>query len=522
MIMRLDHLSLSKTGAFSPLLSDYLEGKEHLSPFYPFSPDKDGISKALDAHQLEASRRAALVQALRKQYARVKHGDLTRSNIERLADPNTFTVTTGHQLNIFTGPLFFIYKIVSVINACKALKQAHPDKHFVPIYWMATEDHDLDEVRSFRLFGKTYTWETEQSGPVGRMHTEGLAELAASLPEAVPAFEQAYREGGNLAEATRRIVQHLFDAEGILCLDGDDVELKRIFSLVVKRELLEKQSGELVEKASQKLQDLGYKAQVFPREINLFYMKDGLRERIVEEGGGYQVLHTPISFSREGLLQELEAHPDRFSPNVVLRPVYQQMILPNAAYFGGPAEVAYWLQLKGVFDAFGVAFPVVMPRNFVLWVAKNHVKKIQQLGVHWADLFAGYEPLKQAFLDRQGFEAPDTGAQHEAVRKAYEEMVQIALDFDASLKGFIQAEESRALKSLDTIGKRLTKAAESKMDTSLRQLEQLRDKLFPGGSPQERVDNYLSIALNHPGFISELLKHLDPFDTRYFIFSEDE
>jgi bacillithiol biosynthesis cysteine-adding enzyme BshC len=520
--MRLEHLSLQETGLFNPLLSDYLAGKEQLKRFYAFQPGSEGIAEALQTNNLPVSTREVLVQSLQKQYSGVAHGEHTKKNIASLAEANTFTVTTGHQLNIFTGPLFFIYKIVAVINACKALKKAHPDKQFVPVYWMATEDHDLDEIRSFQLFGKAYTWETDQTGPVGRMTTRGLAELAATLPEAVPAFEKAYAASENLSQATRRIVQHLFDAEGIVCLDGDDVSLKKLFVPVIKKELAERHSGALVEKASQALEQLGYKAQVFPRDINLFYMNDGLRERIVYESGGYQVLHADLAWTEEALMEEVEKHPERFSPNVVLRPVYQQLILPNAAYFGGPAEVAYWLQLKAVFAHHQAPFPVVMPRNFVLWVPKNLYKKIDQLGVQWQDLFAGYEALKEAFLNKEGFEAPDTSAQHEAVRKAYEEMVQIALDFDASLKGFIQAEESRALKSLDNIGKRLTKAAESRMDVSLRQLQQLRDKLFPNGGPQERVDNYLSIALNHPEFISVLLQHLDPFDTRYFIFSEDE
>jgi len=521
-MMKLEHLGLSETGLFSKLLQDYLQGNPDLAKFSAYPPHAQGVSMALEAHDLEATKRAVLVSALQRQYAQTPHSSLTATHIERLAKPGSYTITTGHQLNIFTGPLFFIYKIVSVIKACAHMKSLHPDKQFVPVYWMATEDHDLDEISHFQVFGKTYTWATDQTGPVGRMHTQGLAELARELPEAVPLFEEAYSQSSHLAEATRRIVQGLFDSYGLLCVDGDDAALKRLFVPIMQEELQSQSSGRLVEESSQALEKLGYKAQVFPRDINLFYMLDGFRERIVQTSGGYEALHSSHSWTAEALLQEVDAHPERFSPNVVLRPLYQQMILPNVAYIGGPAEVAYWLQLKGVFALHQVPYPVVLPRNFALWVPKSLYKKVEQLEVKWQDLLAGYEAMKEAFLSKEGFEAPDTSAQHEAVRKAYEEMVQIALDFDASLKGFIQAEESRALKSLDNISKRLVKAAESRMEVSLRQLQNLRDRLFPGGAPQERVDNYLSIALNQPDFISILVAHLEAFNHRYYIFSEDE
>jgi uncharacterized protein YllA (UPF0747 family) len=184
--------------------------------------------------------------------------------------------------------------------------------------------------------------------------------------------------------------------------------------------------------------------------------------------------------------------------------------------------VAYWLQIKSVFDLYKVAFPVVMPRNFALWVNKGIAKKLNQLGIETQDIFLNNEELKAKFLDNQGFEAPDIQAEEEMVRNAYEQIVKIAVEFDGSLKGFIEAEESRALKSLENIGKRLVKAAESRMDVSLRQLQNSKDRLFPNGKPQERVDNYLSIALNQPNFIDTLLQHLDAFDTQFYVFIENE
>ncbi len=520
--MQVEKIALKDTHSFSSILLNYLNQNEDLKPFYSFAPTMDGIIEATHTHQLGTNERAILRDALLQQYQDVALSDSSRANIQSLANTNTFTITTGHQLNIFTGPLYFIYKIVSVINACKSLNNKHPELHFVPVYWMATEDHDLEEINHFQLFGKTFTWETDQKGPVGQMLTDGLAELAQSLPEAAPLFEEAYKNGKDLAHATRIFVNELFKEQGLVILDGNDANLKRLFTPIMREELTQQKANVEVEKSSAKLESLGYKGQVFSREINLFYMEKGLRERIVEENGSYKVLNTELEFSREDILDLLQSNPEKFSPNVILRPLFQETIMPNVAYFGGPAEVAYWLQIKGVFDLYKVAFPVVMPRNFALWVNKGIAKKLNQLGIETQDIFLKNDDLKAKFLDSQGFEAPDIQAEEEMVRNAYEQIVKIAVEFDGSLKGFIEAEESRALKSLESIGKRMVKAAESRMDVSLRQLQNSKDRLFPNGKPQERVDNYLSIALNQPQFIDTLLQHLDAFDTQFYVFIEDE
>ncbi len=520
--MQVKKIALKDTHSFSSILLNYLNQQEDLKPFYTFPPTDDGILEATKTHPLGTSEREILRDALLQQYQEVDLTKSSRSNIESLAKANTFTITTGHQLNIFTGPLYFIYKIVSVINACKSLNQQHPDLHFVPVYWMATEDHDLEEINHFQLFGKTFTWETDQKGPVGSMLTDGLAELAQSLPEAAPLFEDAYRNAKDLAQATRIFVNELFKREGLVILDGNNANLKRMFIPIMKEELSQQQANVEVEKSSAKLEKLGYKGQVFSREINLFYMEKGMRERIVEEKGTYKVLHTELEFSQEDILALLESHPEKFSPNVILRPLYQETIMPNVAYFGGPAEVAYWLQIKSVFDLYKVAFPVVMPRNFALWINGGIAKKLNQLGIEIQDVFLNNDELKTRFLDMQGFEASDIQREEEMVRNAYEQIVKIAVEFDGSLKGFIEAEESRALKSLENIGKRLVKAAESRMEVSLRQLQNSKDRLFPNGKPQERVDNYLSIALNSPQFVETLLQHLDPFDTQFYVFIEND
>ncbi len=446
--------------------------------------------------------------------------EAVRKNITALAHERTYTITTGHQLNIFSGPLFFIYKLVTAINACRKLSEEHTDCQFVPVYWMASEDHDFAEINHFHLFGQRYSWETEQQGAVGRFKSEGMDEVLAALPEAVPLFEKAYREHDTLAAATRYYVNDLFGAQGLVVLDADDATLKRHFAPVMQDDLLNHAAQQRVEEASQQLDQLGYRTQVHPRPINLFYLTDQQRERLVREDDNFAVNNTGQKFSEEELRNELDAHPERFSPNVVLRPLYQEMILPNLGYVGGPGELAYWLQLKPVFDHYQVPFPVLLPRNFALVVNKSNAKKLQKTGVALPDLFLEKDTLIKKFVEENADASLSLGEQKAALADVYERVEEKVLAVDGSLKGFIGAEANKAFKSLDNIEKRLKKAEEEKQETAVGQLESLKEKLFPDGGLQERHENLLTYHINNPQFISELLEKFDPFDLRFNVLTE--
>ncbi|MDX5436693.1 MAG: bacillithiol biosynthesis cysteine-adding enzyme BshC, partial [Pontibacter sp.] len=348
--MKITKLDYAATGAFSKTITDYLCCSEQLQPFYNRFPTLEAFGAQLKEKSFSEAQRQTLHQALQEQYTSIAEvNPKVQQHIELLLQTNTYTVTTGHQLNIFTGPLYFVYKIVTAIKTCRQLKEQYPDYNCVPVYWMATEDHDFAEINHFSLFGKKYTWETDQTGAVGRFSTESMAQLLAELPEAYPVFEEAYRNSKNLADATRAITHALFGEYGLVSIDGDDKLLKRAMIPVVEQELTDQLSNRLVEETSAQLEELGYKPQVYSREINLFYLTDTLRERIVQEGGKYKVLNTDLSYTLEELQQEAQEHPERFSPNVILRPLYEELILPNLAYIGGGAEVAYWFQLKELF-----------------------------------------------------------------------------------------------------------------------------------------------------------------------------
>ncbi len=513
--MHLQKLTLEETGSFSPLFLDYLAQKESLRTFYNQFPTAESFEQLISQRRFESEKRKILSKELTRQYSGLQIHSQVQDHIVALQEDNTFTITTGHQLNIFTGPLYFIYKILTVINTCDLLARKYPNYKFVPVYWMASEDHDFEEINNFSLFGKTYQWESDQSGAVGRFSPNGLSKILDELPERVEIFENAYKSSKNLADATRCFVNDLFGSYGLVVLDADSNALKSLFKSVLRDELLTCKSNELAEATSKKLEDLGYKSQIYSREINLFHLDDGIRERIVRSGTQYEVINTDIVLQQSEVESLVETQPECFSPNVVLRPLYQEIVLPNLAYIGGPAEIAYWLQLKDIFDHYQTPFPALMPRNFALVINKATYKKIEKNNLDIPLIFKDTHDIKAAYLDRAAESEFTLEEEKKELNQFFDRLKIKASAIDGSLEGYIGAENAKVLKTLDNIEKRLKKSEERKHETALGQIESIKEKLFPGGGLQERKENFLNFYLNNPNFIEELRLAFDPFDYQF-------
>jgi len=519
--MNLHQIAFEETKRFSTIFLDYINNQKELRDYYSFLPDKESFQESIDARKFDDEKRKLLVDVITEQYKNCPTHSAVFENFKSLKGTNTFTITTGHQLNIFTGPLFFIYKIVAVINMAKILNERYPNNKFVPVYWMASEDHDFEEINNFNLFGKKYVWESDQKGPVGRFETDTITSLLDLVPEKPDFCIDGYLKQKNLADATRYIVNHLFGKHGLVIFDADNTELKKELRSIIKEDLFNNSPHKLAQKATAELETLGYKTQIFPRPINFFYMEDGLRQRIEEVDGKYTVLNTSKSFSKEEIEALIDEHPERFSPNVVLRPVYQEVILPNLAYVGGPAEVAYWLQLKGVFDHFQVPFPILFPRLFAMIIAKAISKKMDKLQLTDHEIFQDFDSLKEKLLYENSDPAHNLDEQIHEIETVFTAIQQKANEVDKSLEGFIASEFKKVEKGVVNIQKRLKRAEEQKEEVKLNQLRGILDKLFPNGHPQERQDNFLSFYINNPYFIEDLIKSLDPFALKYNILSED-
>ena len=526
-----DCISYQKSGYFSKLMSDYLDEKTELKALYNRFPKLENFSKQIEEKSVnfnDKNKRQVLVNSLNNQYKNFDVSDVTSKNIKLLNESNTFTITTGHQLNLFTGPLYFLYKIISTINLCEQLKKEYPNQNFVPIYWMATEDHDFEEINHFWFKGKKISWQKESFGPVGRLTIDGLkkvfenysselgiGENAGFLKEL---FKKGYLEHNNLANATRYIANEIFKEKGLVILDGDDKNLKQLFVPFAKEELVNQISSEEVLKTNVHLAD--YKIQVNPREINLFYIEDNLRERIIFENNKYTVLNTNYSFSESEILAELENHPEKFSPNVILRPLFQEVILPNLCYIGGGGELAYWLELKSNFEVNKVTFPILLLRNSVLLATEKQVQKADKLELNWADLFSKQQDLisnKTKLLSNFDI---DFTTQKEHLKKQFENLYQIASKTDKSFIGAVKAQEVKQIKGLENLEKRLLKAEKRVLSEKLERITSLQNELFPNQSLQERKANFSEYYLEFgPKLIDKLFTELKPLNMEFTIVS---
>jgi bacillithiol synthase len=520
--MKLEQIHLKDTGSFSSLFLDYINQKQELRSYYNLFPTEANFEDAIKGRQFSKEKRAILHKVIYNQYNTVNSSNKVKQNIDLLLDENTFTITTGHQLNIFTGPLFFEYKILTVINTCEVLKKKYPQYNFVPIYWMASEDHDFEEINHFYLYGKKYEWKQQTKGAVGRLQPQGVEkaiEDASFIPEK---FKDAYRNQKTLTNATRQLVNDLFGAEGLVIVDPDNPELKGLFKSVVHKELFERKSFDLVQKTTAALENLGYKSQISPREINLFFLDKDIRERIEWTGNRFQVLNTNISFSEKEMSELVESSPEKFSPNVVLRPVYQEVILPNLAYIGGPAEVVYWLQLKDSFNYFKTFFPLLMPRNFALVIDKTNIKKYKKINVPVEKLFLDNHLLKTFFIEENSEVGYHLDNELGVLEKVFDGIRTKASQIDKSLIDHVGAEFHKVKGIVKGIEKKFKKAEERNLEVSINQLLSLKSKLFPSGKLQERHDNFLSFYINDEHFISKLKELLDPLDFKFNVILEDE
>ncbi|GGF12381.1 putative cysteine ligase BshC [Flavobacterium limi] len=509
-------------------MQDYLDQKPELKSLYNHFPSLENFEKQIIEKQSNFNNvnRVPLVKTLKKQYQNIEISDLTRQNLELLALENTFTITTGHQLNLFSGPLYFLYKIISAINLTKELKSKYPSNNFVPIYWMATEDHDFEEINYFNFKGKKFRWNKESTGPVGRLSTEGLAEFleiyALELGSSTNAntlkklFEDAYLKHDNLANATRFLANSLFASQGLVIIDADDADLKQAFIPYAKEELVKQTSFKTVQETIEKLTD--YSVQVNPREINLFYIEDNLRERIIFEKERYFINNTKISFSKEEIFSELENNPEKFSPNVIMRPLYQEIILPNLCYIGGGGEIAYWLELKSFFDAVNITFPILLVRNSVLLATEKQVKKADQLHLNWKDLFTKQEDLLNTVTHKISAFPIDLSAQKEILKTQFQYIYELADQTDKSFSGAVKAQEIKQTKGLENLEKRLLKAQKRKLQDQLERVTDLQCELFPNNSLQERQANFSEFYLEKGEQLIPLLtQKLRPLETNFSI-----
>jgi bacillithiol biosynthesis cysteine-adding enzyme BshC len=325
-----------------------------------------------------------------------------------------------------------------------------------------------------------------------------------------------------LADATRYLVNELFGRYGLLIVDGDDKILKQQFTPFAAKELSAQYAKKSMDQTNRFLEE-NYRLQVHPREINMFYIEKELRERIVLEKGIFRVLNTEKHFTEAELLKELEKYPEKFSPNVVLRPLYQEVVLPNICYVGGGGELAYWLQLKEVFQESKIPFPILLLRNSALLISEKQEQKLQKLNISKTDLFLEEESLVAKKIKELSALSLDFSVQKDNLRAQFLELREIAIQTDKSFEGALNAQEKKQQKGLENLEKKLRRAEKKKHQEQVQRIKLLKQTLFPRNGLQERNVNFSEFYLHYgENLIPALFKILAPFEQNFTVCTLEE
>ncbi len=469
---------------------------------------------ALKKQSYSAAQRELLTKVLEQKYKGLAVSEKLKSNLNLLEDTNTYTITTGHQLCLMTGPLYFIYKILHVIKLAEALKQSFPEQNFVPVYWMASEDHDFEEIRSFLLFGQKWTWESTQKGAVGHFQTDELAPLLKQLSEKFQNHpnSEIHRlieklKNPNYGLGFFEFVHELFSVYGLVIIDADNTQLKESAWPIWEKDLYTNDIDYAVIKQSKALEEQGLSTPIESKASNLFLLDNEKRERIEKP--------TQFPFHKENSAQ--------LSPNVVLRPLYQEWILPNLAYIGGPSEIAYWQQLPLAFATLDLPFPLNVKRAGGILLQEKDLELIQKLGFEKQDFLSDKPALKEQYLNQVGDLTPDYNKLQQSwfhYKNNFSELVHLELPQE---KKMIAAELTRIQKQIEALEEKFEKARKAKFDKAIKQIEQLSEKIQPKRHQQERTLNILQfcpdgeIAVR----IAQIYAQLDPFsqEKQWFVAS---
>ena len=527
----MQYLDLNITQHLPPITNDYINNKKSVKSLYNRFFEVGEFHDQIEEKKKNYDNvtRKSLCDVLSKNYTKIKNNSIQINSINDLKKSNSFTVTTGHQLNLFTGPLYFFYKIIDTIKICEKLKSKYPGNNFFPIYWMASEDHDFEEISYFNTSSNKFFWDIKTNGRVGKLKTNSLKKILDEISlyfgkerfnskKITELFKKTYLKHKNLASATFHLVHEIFGKYGLLILDADDRALKKLIFKEFVTEITNQSCFESVSSTNQSLIQNKFKPQVNPREINLFFLGNNSRKRIIKIKNKYSVLESRIKFSQKQLIDEITNYPERFSPNVLLRTIYQEKILPNLAYVGGGSEIAYWLQLRDFFKINKITFPILKVRSSLLLISKKNQKKCEKLNISISDLFKSKVNLELGFLKNSEKYDFDLTNMKTIISKNFQKLHQISKKTDKSFLGALKAQEKKQIKGIENLEKRLIKAEKRNKKDKLKRLNQIRDELFPNNNLQERELNF-SEFYQYQGdkFIDTLFKKIDPFNNKFLV-----
>jgi bacillithiol biosynthesis cysteine-adding enzyme BshC len=526
------YVPIRKTGKFSPIVCDYIDQDPFLNPFYEAAPTLENFAGFIERKSQQTCNRTLLVDVLIEQYLAAGILDESISNsIERLRSNACFTITTGQQIGILLGPLYTTLKIISAVRLAEDLRKTYTNHDFIPVFWMATEDHDVEEINHVSVLGKNVRWNTDQKGPVGRFSNVGMENVLEELKELsgksadanwlMEIYTKAYALP-TLSLATRYIVHSILGDLGVLILDADDKRLKQDFAVTMAKDIVEKNSFRALENTRNKIEER-YKTQVKGREINFFYMLDGYRERILEEEGTFKTHDSKHTWKTVELNTEITEFPERFSPNVVMRPLYQETILPNVAYIGGGAEIGYWLEFGEIFKHYQIPYPALILRQSAMIIDKVNSLRIHKLGLKHSDLFLDLHEVEKKITLSLSEHDLELHAELKQLHQITEQLNSIARTIDFSLSQSTESLNKRIENQVERFSIKLIRAQKKKLLVEISRLQSIWSMIYPMGTLQERRETLHTFIIHQSqSIIVDLYIHSNSLNSEFLILQKSE
>ncbi len=532
MSLSIETIPISEFLSLSPIVEDYLNESEKLKPLINGYQRLADLKSQIEQKQSNFTHRELLVSRLTHQNEKVCLHSNQIENINALHSSNTFTITTAHQTNVFGGPLYFVQKAISTIKACQLAKSMFPEYVFVPIFWMGTEDHDFEELNHTYAFQTDFVWNDKQGGAFGRYQTQSLAPLVKQLTNKfdnsehgtflTALFESAYLKHNTVAAATRYLLTELLGEQGLVVIDGDDVELKRIMIPTFEREILSQFSSKAAKPTMEWINEHYGGSQAFAREINLFYLTSHDRNRIIQLAENeFGVKSSKKRWSSQEIIAELNEFPEQFSPNVMLRPLMQELCLPNLMYVGGGGELSYWFQLKAIFEATNVTFPLLALRDSAVYLTRKSTQKLGQLGLTVPSFLQSKQELTKAIIQEHTEHELQLDKPRKLIREAMQLIEHQARQIDFTLKASSKAEEQKMINSLHKLEKKMMRAEKKNHQVALTRMNVVYENMYPKGKLQERILNFSELYLEYgTAWIDWQLEHFNLFDQQAKIMLE--
>jgi bacillithiol synthase len=507
----------SEETGFSRLFVDYIENFDRVQPF--FSADyrsESAWKQKIQSVSNRAISRNTLTQILSNQNRNFQCGVQTLANIDLLLNDNTVAVVTGQQVGFFTGPLYTLYKTLTTIKLAEKLSAQFPDYRFVPMFWLESEDHDFDEVTHIHVvsasnevldlhYGKSPDGTSPNLGAVGEVVIDEttIAEIMTLLnqqlvqtefsPKVMELFTSAYQKGMTFTRSFVHLMNVLLENSGIIFVNPHDTELKQLLKPIFLQEL---QKGALtcqsVIHQSESLEQQ-YHAQVKPRPVNLFMFQRGGRYGIEPHPDGFALKGIRQHYTQEELLKILDETPELFSPNVVLRPICQDFLLPTVAYVAGPSEIAYYAQFKTVYESFGIPEPIIYPRVSITIVEDRVQKVLTKFGLSCMDFFSDVELIKRRVTEQiSDFKVDELFASTSGAIAENLTSLRGGLEsIDATLVPAMETTLNKIQIALNVLKEKTIAAQKRQHEVYLRQIDKTALHLFPNSNMQERQINVL-------------------------------